>query len=304
MSTDKINVTIWGAGFVGATCYKAFISGDANVFKIKVFDTSGKDSKLGKEMPDANFVSKEEAFDSKLHIICVPTPMVKSIGRCNTSIVEGVVEEITDWGIQNGLLPEIVIKSTVPVRTSQNLADKLNARVIFNPEFLTEANAYEDFVNLPYQIIGMTHMFNPFKGLTLIETLYKSSSCFKNDIVFYRVNSVDAEFVKLMRNCYLATRISFFNEMKQFSENSEINFEKVTKLAGLDPRVGDHYNKVPGPDGKMGFSLSCLPKDLNSMIYEMKKLAIDPLVLQAVWDKNLEVRPEKDWEQLEKAVSK
>lgn len=291
---NKIGVTIWGAGFVGATAYQAFKTSQNH--NVRVWDIAPENSKLFKEDAEANFVSEEEALKSSIHFICVPTPMKKDTGECDISIVESVVQKITN---KSRFITEIVIKSTVPVGTTDYLYEKYSdgesISFVFNPEFLTEANAYEDFISIPYQVIGSDAEY------CRITDLYRNTPVMNvTDFVF--LSPKEAEMVKLLRNCYLATRLSFFNEMKQFADKMGVDFKAVTSAAGLDERVGDHYNKVPGPDGKAGFSLSCLPKDLNDMIFAMREAGIKPTVLKAVWEKNLEVRPERDWEQMKKAV--
>lgn len=302
-------VTIWGAGFVGATAYQAFKTN--TLFDVCVWDIDPENSRLFKEDPDANFADKEEALFSDLHMICVPTPMNKETGECDTSIVEKVVEEIVFNHEMFRVYREIVIKSTVPVGTCAKLTKKYaqpstqNLRFMFNPEFLTEANAYLDFINLPYQIIGLdadSIMRAAIGNSSYLADLYDSSTAFGGKHTFHFLTTKEAEMVKLARNCYLATRLSFFNEMKQFADAEKIDFHTVVSKMGLDPRIGNHYNKVPGPDGKAGFSLSCLPKDINNVIFSMKEKSIKPTVLEAVWEKNLEVRPERDWEQMSKAV--
>ena len=72
----------------------------------------------------------------------------------------------------------------------------------------------------------------------------------------------------------------------------------MLEYALYDNRIGKTHLSVPGPDGSLGFGGSCFPKDINAMIYFCNSIGIEPLVLQSVWNKNLEVRPEKDWEQL------
>jgi len=102
----------------------------------------------------------------------------------------------------------------------------------------------------------------------------------------------------------LATKVSFANEIYQVCEKLEIDYDKVIEYARYDSRLGQSHWAVPGPmpapDGsfKFGFSGSCFPKDLNALVHVAKQLGINPVVLEAVWKKNLEVRPEKDWEQL------
>ena len=81
-------------------------------------------------------------------------------------------------------------------------------------------------------------------------------------------------------------------------------YDKVVEYALYDKRLGRSHLSVPGPDGKNGFGGSCFPKDLNALIKVAEELNTEPKVLKSVWEKNLEVRPEKDWEQLKgRAVS-
>ena len=104
--------------------------------------------------------------------------------------------------------------------------------------------------------------------------------------------------VKYFLNCFLATKVSFANEMKTVCDAVDIDYDKVLEYALYDDRIGKTHFSTPGPDGKPGFGGSCFPKDLNALVYLMKNLEIDATLLQAVWDKNILLRPEKDWEKL------
>jgi UDPglucose 6-dehydrogenase len=288
-------IAIWGAGFVGATCYQAFskVSG----WDVIVWDKFPDKCKLKQEMPDANFdaYNAKVAYSADLHFICVPTPMNKETGQCFTGIVEEVAKKIANHNKHGA---DIVIKSTVPPGTTKRLNDKYG-RVFFNPEFLTEADAYEDFVSLPYQIVG-----NPGRSRsTLLATLYQNAAkqgVIEGGKMMLDTDSTVAEMVKLTRNCYLATRLSFFNEIKQLCDKLEVNYDDMRALAGMDERIGTHYNRVS--DDNPGWGLSCLPKDLNDLMFVAKDLGVDPKVMKAVWEKNLEVRKHRDWEEMEKAV--
>jgi len=77
-----------------------------------------------------------------------------------------------------------------------------------------------------------------------------------------------------------------------------VDYDKVVEYASHDPRIGPSHWNVPGPDGKFGYGGSCFPKDINAMICVAKSLGVSPTILKAAWDKNLEVRPERDWEKL------
>ena len=86
--------------------------------------------------------------------------------------------------------------------------------------------------------------------------------------------------------------------MKQLSDTVEADWPTVIEGFIRDGRVGSSHTNVPGHDGKLGFGGSCFPKDVQALINFCENNTVNPLVLRAVWEKNLEVRPEKDWEQL------
>jgi UDPglucose 6-dehydrogenase len=105
-----------------------------------------------------------------------------------------------------------------------------------------------------------------------------------------------AEMVKYVANCFLATKVSFANEIYQICKAIGVDYNGVIETAMLDNRLGTSHWKVPGPDGHFGFGLTCFPKDLNALIKLAELNGVDPKVMKAVWEKNLEVRPERDWE--------
>jgi UDPglucose 6-dehydrogenase len=92
--------------------------------------------------------------------------------------------------------------------------------------------------------------------------------------------------------------MSFANEISQICEKLGVAYEGVINLAMLDKRLGRSHWKVPGPDGHYGFGLTCFPKDINALIAVAFELGVDPKILRAAWEKNLEVRPERDWEKM------
>ena len=185
----------------------------------------------------------------------------------------------------------IVIKSTVPPGTTRQLNKECTfSQVVFNPEFLTEANYIDDFKNQSRIIVG-----GPRPGSTIIKNLYKKA--FYNTPII-KTGSNTAEMVKYFLNCFLATKVSFANEMRSICDNVDIDYDKVVEYALYDNRIGKTHFATPGPDGKRGFGGSCFPKDINAMIAFAKENGVLPTVLEAVWDKNLEVRPERDWEKL------
>ena len=227
----------------------------------------------------------------KCHLIfiSVPTPMNKD-GSCYLNIVESVVNDITK--ITNLDETCVVIRSTVPPGTS----DRLNC--YFMPEFLTEKNFVEDFKNNNKWIFGVknTDQDQYFKRYInqLFLNAYESKKINFNNIE-YVLNS-EAEMIKLFRNNFLTTKVSFCNEVYEYCNKKKINYEVVRRLGGEDRRIGTSHTMVPGPDGSFGYGGTCFPKDINSMLHEMKKEGMESYILQAVIDRNEKVdRSKKDW---------
>tara|TARA_R100000808_G_scaffold7892_1_gene22666 strand:+ start:21312 stop:22160 length:849 start_codon:yes stop_codon:yes gene_type:complete len=274
-------IGIIGQGFVGTAVREGF----RNHFNIETYD------KFKRDVSTCDTLT-ELCGKANVIFVCLPTPMRKD-GSCDLSIVQQTVMNIDAEGQGN----VAVIKSTVPPGTTGALNDKCkNIQVVFNPEFLTEANYIDDFKNQNRIIIG-----GPRPASTIVKNLFKKAF-YTTPII--KTGSSTAEMVKYFINCFLATKVSFANELKQICEHTDIDYDKVVEYALYDERIGKSHFSTPGPDGRRGFGGSCFPKDINAMITFASSLNVDPLVLSAAWNKNLEVRPERDWEQLKgRAVS-
>jgi UDP-glucose 6-dehydrogenase len=119
------------------------------------------------------------------------------------------------------------------------------------------------------------------------------------NVKIVKTGSITAEMVKYFTNTFLATKVSFANEMKQICDGLNIDYDKVVEYSTYDERLGKSHWAVPGPDGHYGFGGSCFPKDINALINVAKdKLDLYPNTLIGAWETNCEVRPEKDWEEL------
>ena len=106
----------------------------------------------------------------------------------------------------------------------------------------------------------------------------------------------EAEMVKYVRNTFLATKISFFNEIYNFCGASNVSYETIIRQVSSDRRIGGSHTRVPGPDGKRGFGGTCLPKDANSLQQQFIQKNVDCPILAAVVRRNEEIdRPELDW---------
>ena len=229
---------------------------------------------------------------SEIIFVCVPTPM-NADGSCDTSIVEEVVSQISQSGLGN----TVVIKSTVIPGTTEALANRYkNIKLVFSPEFLTEANHIEDFIKSNRVIFGGSRPV-----LQRLEEVYRTVY---PDKTYIHTDFTTAETVKYFANSFLATKVSFANEMSQVCQRLNIHYEKVLEMVLLDDRIGKSHFKVPGPDGLSGFGGKCFPKDLNSFKNFIVSLGIEPTVLRAVWKKNLEVREDRDWLRIDGVIAK
>ena len=104
--------------------------------------------------------------------------------------------------------------------------------------------------------------------------------------------------VKYFTNCFLATKVSFANEMYELCEALKLDYDKVVEYATLDSRLGDSHWAVPGPDGDFGYGGHCFPKDLRALITLCNKLNVSSKMLNATDTKNNEVRRNRDWEKM------
>ena len=218
---------------------------------------------------------------------------MKQDGSCDVSIVKNVVQEACSTGRKN----IVVIKSTVPPNTTKALqALCQDSQIVFNPEFLLERNAEDDFEQTKRVILG-----GPRPATTRLKQFY--SRIFPGaDII--KTDSTIAEMVKYLTNSFLAVKVSFANEIYNICESLNIDYDKVVEYSLYDERLGQSHWAVPGPDGHYGFGGSCFPKDINALMHLAQVLCIKANTIEGAWNTNLMSRPEKDWEELRgRAVS-
>lgn len=279
-------IGIIGLGFVGT----AVLKGMSHAFEIRCFDKYKETYECSKRILPSEPEKIVSECDGPI-FICVPTPMKKD-GSCNTSIVEDVISNLDKKACKHNAKPIIIIKSTIPPGTTEKLNKEYNhIQCVFNPEFLRETTSVADFKNQDRIIIG-----GPHDAVNIVKNMYQIAY---PHVAITKTSSTIAEMVKYVTNCFLATKVSFANEMAQICEKLGIDWDKVVEYASKDKRLGTSHWSVPGPDSNVGWGGKCFPKDLNAMIYAAKHLGIDPKVMEAVWMKNLEVRPEKDWEAID-----
>ena len=272
---DTIGVV--GQGFVGS----AIREGLGGFYDIVTYD-------LKPELRNCDSLCNLVAR-SNFIFVCLPTPM-RDDGSCYTGILENAVRDIDEICNSNDINDRIIIvKSTVPPGTTSALDKSCkNITVVFSPEFLTEANSFDDFKNQTRIIVGGAR-----PASSQVKTMFRKAF---PSIPIIKTSSTHAEMIKYFINCFLSTKVSFANEMFQLCEKIGIDYDKVAEYALYDSRLGRSHFSVPGPDGHFGFGGHCFPKDLAAMIHIMAKNSIDSKVLTAVQEKNDEVRNYRDWE--------
>jgi UDPglucose 6-dehydrogenase len=270
-------IGVIGLGYVGTAVREGFKS----INKVVTYD-------INKECTENSIqgvVSKAQII-----FICVPTPM-NSDGTCNINIVRSVFEEITK--VHTEYKPICVLKSTVEPGTTDKLAEEFpNITVCFNPEFLTERNYINDFVSQVNITLGHSVKDSGF-DIKPVSKLYYHR--FPQSQVWI-LTAKEAEMIKYTANTMLSTKVAFLNEIYQICQKTGIEYDHITKILKLDPRLGTSHWQVPGHDGRFGFGGTCFPKDLNALIQHSEQNGHPAPLLKAVWEKNLEVRPERDWE--------
>jgi|TARA_R100000081_G_scaffold86465_1_gene56175 UDPglucose 6-dehydrogenase len=273
-------IGIIGQGFVGTAVREGF----QDYFTVLTNDKNGQCSNTLEEIIDR----------CRVIFLCLPTPMSDD-GSCYLGIVEEVLEKINErcdlkefYGNESRI---VVIKSTmVPGTTEKFNKTYKYIQTVFNPEFLTEANSIEDFKNQNRIILG-----GPRPATTIVKRIFNKAF---PKVPIIKTGSTTAEMVKYFLNSFLATKVSFANEMYQICEALDIDYDKVTEYAKYDDRIGKTHLNVPGPDGDFGYGGHCFPKDVKALKSLAHKLNVSPRILQAVDSKNNDIRQNRDWEDM------
>ena len=270
-------IGIIGQGFVGNAVYQKF----KNYYDVLTYDL---------DKSKCNSTYEDLVFKSDTIFLCLPTPMNED-GSCHTDILEKELVNIDLLADNQEVKKTIVVKSTISPGTTSKWNDLYESLdIVFNPEFLTEANAVDDFNNQNRIILG-----GPRPATTKLRQIY--SKVFPQAHII-KTDSTHAEMVKYLTNAFLATKVSFANEIYQICGKLNVDYDKVVEYATLDNRLGKSHWQVPGPDGDFGFGGHCLPKDLSSLIHLAMSLDTETNVLNAVEETNDIVRKNRDWEQM------
>lgn len=242
------------------------------------------------------FTQSEVIRESEFIFICVPTPMFEDFSGQDTSVIEGVVSDIAPHIEDTDTV--LVIKSTVLPGTTAKLIEKFpRVSLAMNPEFLTEKRPAWDFAHPDRTIIGASSEKIAERIKEVYEKIYPDTA------KYFLTDPTTAELAKFASNTLLAVKVMAANEIHAVATGLKVNYEDVREMIEADPRMGGHL-KVPGPDGDAGFGGKCLPKDMVGFLQIGKDLGVDLSVMRAVWEKNLKVRKNYDWEKIDGATTK
>jgi UDPglucose 6-dehydrogenase len=296
-----VNIAVVGTGYVGLVTGTCFSETGNNVICVDINAEKVKRMKSG-EVPiyepglqilfERNLSKGRLNFTTDLHqavressivFLCLPTPQ-DGDGAADLKYVLKVADDLGQYFKNN---PDIgfkliVDKSTVPVGTSEKVrstikkhASDFDFDVASNPEFLREGFAVEDFMKPERVVIGTSNE----KSKQLMEELYEPFVRSGNPIYF--MDEKSAEMTKYAANSFLATKISFMNEIANLCELTGANVDKVRIGIGSDSRIGKRF-LFPG----VGYGGSCFPKDVMALINTANENNYDFRILKSVVDVN------------------
>lgn len=284
-----MKVAVIGTGYVGLVSGTCFAEIGHNVTCIDILPEKIEMLKKGippiyepglKELLERNISSNRLHFstdytsvtDAKCIFLAVGTPS-DDIGRANLDYLKeasiSVAKNLSDNSI-------VVIKSTVPVGTNKMIikiiSEHTNKRfhLVNNPEFLKEGSAIEDFMRPDRVIIGHKDK----EAAQVMEELY--APLVKQGNPIFLMSNLSAELSKYAANCFLATKISFINEMAQLCDKTGADINEVRKGISTDKRIGPHF-LYPGP----GYGGSCFPKDVKALIQTAKENGMELQIVDA-----------------------
>ena len=215
--------------------------------------------------------------NSDIIFICVGTPTDKKTNSANLKYVFNATKEISKYINKYKI---IVNKSTVPVTTGDKIEKLIkkkykNIDIISNPEFLREGEAIRDFIYPDRIVVGT----NSKKGIKIMKNLYEP--IINKGAKFVNTSRRGAELIKYASNAFLATKITFINEISNLCEKTDVNIEDISIGIGLDKRIGSRFLR-PGP----AYGGSCFPKDTRAIVRSAEKFNINLSVIKSVIKSN------------------
>jgi UDPglucose 6-dehydrogenase len=220
-----------------------------------------------------------QSRNSAVVFMAVGTPSGDD-GSADLKYVYAALDQLVPY-IKDGLI--IVLKSTVPVGTGENVKKYLSEKtdkkyvVVNNPEFLKEGSAVEDFMKPERVIIGTDND----QAWQVMEELYEPFNRQTSRTI--RMSNLSAEMTKYAANCFLATKISFMNEIARLCDKTGADVTEVRHGISTDSRIGTQF-LYPGP----GYGGSCFPKDVKALAYTAKQFGMELKLVETTEEVNAE----------------
>ena len=297
-----MKITIVGSGYVGLVAGTCFAEGGNDVMCLDIDERKVKRLKSG-EVPiyepglhdlfERNTREKRLQFTTDfresvehahIYFLCLPTPPMED-GSADVkyvrSAVNSILENLKEVQKPSSHLPIFVLKSTVPLGTNQKvrreIADKYEGEfdVVSNPEFLKEGAAVKDFMFPDRVVIGA----ESDASFELLTGLYEPFC--RTGAPILRMDPASAELTKYAANCFLATKISFMNEVAKLCDLVGADVEQVRVGISKDQRIG-HSFLFAG----LGYGGSCFPKDTRALVNSAKKYGSEMSIVEAAEDVN------------------
>ena len=249
-----MKLTLIGYGFVGKAVHNIL----KDQYDVKIVDPQYNENTI--------------TDDSDGYIVCVPTPSEDS-GACDMTIVNTVVKACPSD-------KPILIKSTISLEGWQVLS-AMKKEITFSPEFLTAANANEDFANQEFMLFGGGNT-EFWHDVFILVKGFKPMYASVEELIL----------TKYLRNSFLATKVAFFNEVYDFCQNTNINYNNVAEMVGMDDRITRSHMQIPGPDGERGFGGACFPKDTMALLLTGLHYKSPFSILRQVVESNKRIKDE------------
>lgn len=210
--------------------------------------------------------------------VCVPTPMGEN-GECNTQYVD----EVLDW-LET---PVIVIRSTVPIGYTKRKRIELNKRILFQPEYYGETHnhPFADLTRREWIVLGGD-------AVDASQVVKAYQQVYTADLKIVKVDSDTAEMAKYMENAYLATKVTFCNEMYDIAKSYGVDYDTLREVWLMDSRINRSHTFVYEDD--RGYGGSCFQKDMSALENMAQEKGIESELITAVIQKNRRLRKNYD----------
>ena len=258
-------VGIIGMGFVGGAIADAMEQGYVDLI---VVDPAKGYNKTYSDLLDCDGV-----------FVCVPSPQDED-GTCDTSILEDVLSNLAKLNYQG----VVISKCTAPPDVYEQL-NEIYPNLVHAPEFLTAANAKEDYINGKFAMIGGRVGVYQREAERLIRIGQNSLG---DNVVYCTIG--EASLAKYAINSFMSTKVVFMNELYQLAQAMNLSYDHVAAMVRMDHRIGSSHLRVPGPDGSFGFGGACFPKDTSAMLKFAEQYKVALNILDAAVKKNTLLR--------------